>query len=181
MQQPVLVFQVCAYRLVTDYYGEVEGQRGVTVGLMRHWWRRHNRMEGKRKNSRDKHREHSEAVRVRQTAYKHKPSEWGARGASCFIYELICTGGGLVVVEGCSDRPYFLHPGQTSGATYIEERGFKGLHGGAVLPALLLPVPGARLGVALAVGGSVAGIRVSGPWGRGAARRRGERRARLVP
>lgn len=28
MQQPVLVFQVCAYRLVTDYYGEVEGQRG---------------------------------------------------------------------------------------------------------------------------------------------------------
>lgn len=95
MQQPVLVFQVCAYRLVTDYYGEVEGQRGVTVGLIRHWWRRHNRMEGKRKNSRDKHREHSEAVRVRQTAYKHKPSEWGARGASCFIYELICTGGGL--------------------------------------------------------------------------------------
>lgn len=87
----------------------------------------------------------------------------------------------MVVVEGCSDRPYFLHPGQTSGATYIEERGFKGLHGGAVLPALLLPVPGARLGVALAVGGSVAGIRVSGPWGRGAARRRGERRARLVP
>lgn len=80
-----------------------------------------------------------------------------------------------------SDRSYFLHPGQTSRATYTEEKGFKGLHGAAVLPALLLPVPGARLGVTLAVGGSVAGIWVGGPWGRGAARRCGEGRARLVP
>lgn len=79
-----------------------------------------------------------------------------------------------------TDRPYFLHPGQISGATYIEERGFKGLHGGAVLVALLLSVPGARLGVALAVRGSVAGIWVSGPWGRGATWRCGESRARLV-
>lgn len=87
-----------------------------------------------------------------------------------------------MVVEGCSDKTIFPAPRPNKWShIYIEERGFKGLHGGAVLPALLLPVPGARLGVALAVGGSVAGIRVSGPWGRGAARRRGERRARLVP
>lgn len=83
--------------------------------------------------------------------------------------------------ERCSNRSYFLHRGQTSGATYIEERGFMGLQGVAGLPALLLPVPGARLGVTLAVGGSVAGIWVGGPWGRGAARRCGERGARLVP
>lgn len=71
MQQPVSVFQVCAYRLVTDYYGEVEGQRrghgraDQTLVVETTEWR------GKEKNSRDKHREHSEAVRVRQTAYKH--------------------------------------------------------------------------------------------------------------
>lgn len=79
------------------------------------------------------------------------------------------------------NRSIFLHPGQTSGATYVEERGLKGPHGAAVLPALILPIPGARLGVTLTVGGSVAGIWVGRTRGRGAARRCGERGSLLVP
>lgn len=128
-----------------DYYGRVLGG-GVTVGLIRHWWWRYNRKrgEGRRKNnnkqSRDKHR-----VCETDKLHTNTNHQNGGRRGLLFYIWIYLYGWGVEGVgwgEGIggrgrmqSDRSDFLHPGQTSGATYIEERGFKGLHGAAMLPA----------------------------------------------